>query len=239
MFKGARLRMVRHLSVKELAPDERPRERLFLRGASSLSNSDLIAILLNTGTTGEPVTVLAQRLLQEHGGLLGLMKLDATELAGIHGLGPAKAAKLKAALEIASRVVALGPDQRPQITSPDDVVNLVGIEMAALDQEQLRVVILDTKHRVIAIRTIYQGSVNQAQVRIAEVFREAIRLNGVAIVVVHNHPSGDPTPSAADVTLTTELVRAGRLLDVEVLDHLVIGRGRHASLRRLGLGFSA
>ncbi len=239
MSKGARLGMVRHFSVKELAPDERPRERLFLRGASSLSNSDLIAILLNTGTAGEPVTVLAQRLLQEYGGLLGLMKLDATELAGIHGLGPAKAAKLKAALEIASRVVALGPDQRPQITSPDDVVNLVGIEMSSLDQEQLRVVIVDTKHRVIAIRTIYQGSVNQAQVRIAEVFREAIRLNGVAIVVVHNHPSGDPTPSSADVALTAELVRAGRLLDVEVLDHLVIGRGRHASMRRLGLGFSA
>ena len=165
------------------------------------------------------------------------MKLDAVELAQIHGLGPAKAAKLKATLEIAARVVALGPDQRPAISSPDDVVNLVGIEMAALDQEQLRVVLLDTKHRVLAIRTIYQGSVNQAQVRIAEVFREAIRHNAVALIAVHNHPSGDPTPSAADVTLTAELAKAGDLLDVEVLDHLIIGRGRHVSLRRLGLGF--
>lgn len=227
----------RHFTLKEMAPDERPRERLLMRGASSLTNGDLIAIILNTGTQGETVTALAQRLLSEYGGLLGLMKLDAVELARIHGLGPAKAAKLKATLEIAARVVALGPDQRPQIGSPDDVVNLVGIEMAALDQEQLRVVVLDTKHRVLAIRTVYQGSVNQGQVRIAEVFREAIRHNAVALIAVHNHPSGDPTPSAADVTLTAELAKAGDLLDVEVLDHLIIGRGRHASLRRLGLGF--
>jgi DNA repair protein RadC len=197
----------------------------------------LIAIILNTGTQGETVTSLAQRLLREHDGLLGLMKLDAVELSRIHGLGPAKAAKLKATLEIAARVVALGPDQRPQIGSPDDVVNLVGIEMAALEQEQLRVVLLDTKHRVLAIRTVYQGSVNQAQVRIAEVFREGIRHNAVAMIAVHNHPSGDPTPSAADVALTAELAKAGELLDVEVLDHLIIGRGRHTSLRRLGLGF--
>ncbi|MEA2524673.1 MAG: repair protein RadC [Thermomicrobiales bacterium] len=229
--------VVRQFTLKELAPDERPRERLLMRGAASLTNGDLIAIILNTGTQGETVTALAQRLLSENDGLLGLMKMDAVELARIHGLGPAKAAKLKAALEIAARVVALGPDQRPMIGSPDDVVNLVGIEMATLDQEQLRVVVLDTKHRVLAIRTIYQGSVNQAQVRIAEVFREAIRHNAVALIAVHNHPSGDPTPSAADVALTAELARAGDLLDVDVLDHLIIGRGRHSSLRRLGLGF--
>jgi DNA repair protein RadC len=228
--------VVRQFTLKELAPDERPRERLLMRGAASLTNGDLIAIILNTGTQGETVTALEQRLLSENDGLLGLMKMDAVDLARIHGLGPAKAAKLKAALEIAARVVALGPDQRPMIGSPDDVVNLVGIEMATLDQEQLRVVVLDTKHRVLAIRTIYQGSVNQAQVRIAEVFREAIRHNAVALIAVHNHPSGDPTPSAADVALTAELARAGDLLDVDVLDHLIIGRGRHSSLRRLGLG---
>jgi len=224
------------LGIKEMAEDERPREKLRLRGAPSLSNGDLLAILLNTGLKGEPVTAVAQRLLVEHGGLTGLMRLDVTELAAIRGLGEAKAAKLKAALELASRLVALGPE-RPQIGTPDDVVNLIGIEMAALEQEQLRTVLLDTKHRVQAIRTIYQGTVNQAQVRVAEVFRDAIRHNAVAVVVVHNHPSGDPTPSAADVALTAELAKAGALLDVEVLDHLIIGHGRHVSLRRLGLGF--
>jgi DNA repair protein RadC len=224
-------------SLKEISPDERPRERLFLKGSSALSNADLIAILLNTGSQGEPVTALAQRLLHEFGGILGLMRMDVVELSNIHGIGPAKAAKLKAALEIASRVVALGPDQRPKITTPDDVVNLVGIEMASLEQEQLRVVLLDTKHRVVNIRSIYQGSVNQAQVRVAEVFRDAIRHNATAIIAIHNHPSGDPTPSAADVALTAEICQAGELLDIELLDHLIIGAGRHVSMRRLGLGF--
>jgi len=223
--------------IREMAPDERPRERLRLRGAAALSNAELLAILLNTGLPGEPVTAVAERLLRDHGGLPGLMRLDVVELARIRGVGEAKAAKLRAALELAVRLAVQGPE-RPQITSPDDVVNLVGIEMAALEQEQFRAVLLDTKHRVMAIRTVYQGTANQAQVRVAEVFREAIRLGAIAIVAVHNHPSGDPTPSVADVALTAELARAGELLGVDVLDHLVIGQGRHASLRRLGLGFA-
>lgn len=225
------------LMLKELAPDERPRERLMLRGPASLSDGDLIAILLNTGLVGETVTDVAQRLLAEHGGLRGLQRLEIVELTKIRGLGAAKAVRLKAALELGRRLAILSPDQRPQIASPDDVVNLVSIEMAALEQEQLRVVLLDTKHRVIVQKTIYQGSVNQAQVRVAEVFRDAVRHNAVAVVAVHNHPTGDPTPSAADVALTAELARAGQLLDVELLDHLIIGQGRWTSLRRLNLGF--
>ena len=229
--------MARTLMLREMSPDERPRERLMSRGPSSLSNGDLLAILLNPGLPGEPVTAVAQRLLVDHGGLLGLIRLDVQELAAIRGVGPAKAAKLKAALEIATRVQALGSDARPQISSPDDVINLIGVEMGLLDHEQLRVVVLDTKHRVQGIKTIYQGSVNQAQVRIAEVFREPIRINAIAIIIVHNHPSGDPTPSAADIALTAELARAGEMLDIDLLDHLIVGQGRHVSLRRLGLGF--
>lgn len=229
---------MRSLMVREMAPDERPRERLFSRGPASLSNGDLLAILLNTGIQGEPVTAVAQRLLVDHGGLLGLLKLDVDELAKIRGVGPSKAAKLKAAFEIANRVQALGTDERPKIASPDDVVNLIGLEMSLLEMEQLRVVLLDTKHRVLSIKTVYSGSVNQAQVRIAEVFRDAVRANAVAMIVVHNHPSGDPTPSAPDIALTAELERAGEMLDVDLLDHLIIGQGRHVSLRRLGLGFA-
>ena len=144
---------------------------------------------------------------------------------------------LKAALELGRRLAALSPDDRPQVTSPDDVANLLQIEMAALEQEQLRVVLLDTKHRILGSRTVYQGSVNQAQVRIGEIYRDAVRQNATAIVAVHNHPSGDPTPSAADVSLTVEMVRAGEMLDIDLLDHLIIGQGRWLSLRRLGLGF--
>jgi len=227
------------LTIKEMAPDDRPRERLLLRGAADLSNGDLLAILINTGLPGEPATQLARRILHDHGGLAGLAKLDVVELASIRGIGAAKATRIKAALELANRLRVLTPGERPRIASPDDVVEMLGIEMAALEQEELRVVLLDTKHHVLAIRTTYRGTANQANVRVAEVFRDAIRHGAVAIVVVHNHPSGDPTPSAADVALTAELARAGTLLEVEVIDHLVIGQGRHASLRRLGLGFPA
>jgi len=163
--------------------------------------------------------------------------MDLVELARLRGLGDAKSVRVKAALELGRRLAALSPDERPLVGSPDDVANLLQIEMAALEQEQLRVVLLDTKHRIMGTRTVYQGSVNQAQVRIAEVFRDAVRQQATAIVAVHNHPSGDPTPSAADVALTVEIVSAGTLLDIELLDHLIIGEGRWISLKRLGLGF--
>jgi DNA repair protein RadC len=224
--------------LREMAPDERPREKLKLRGPAALSDGDLLAIILNTGMVGETVTDLAQRLLAQYGGLRGLFRLDLIELAGVRGLGDAKAVRLKAALELGRRLAALSPEERPPIGSPDDVANLLQIEMAALEQEQLRVVLLDTKHRILGARTVYQGSVNQAQVRVAEVFRDAVRQNATAIVAVHNHPSGDPTPSAADVALTVELARAGDLLDIDLLDHLIIGQGRWVSLKRLGLGFA-
>ena len=225
------------LMLREMSPDERPRERLKLRGPAALSDGDLLAIILNTGIVGETVTDVSQRLLAEHGGLRGLFRLEVGELAAIRGLGDAKAVRLKAALELGRRLAALSPEDRPQVTSPDDVANLLQIEMAALEQEQLRVVLLDTKHRIIGTRTVYQGSVNQAQVRIGEVYRDAVRQNATAIVAAHNHPSGDPTPSAADVSLTVEMVRAGEMLDIDLLDHLIIGQGRWLSLRRLGLGF--
>ncbi len=225
--------------LRETPLDERPRERLRNAGPGSLSNRELLAIILNTGMKGETVTAMADRLLNQHGGLPGLMRMDLIELARVKGVGEAKAAKVKAAFELGRRLAAISADDRATVESPEDVVNLVGIEMAALEQEQLRVVLLDTKHRVLAIRTIYQGSTNQAQVRIGELFREAVRYNAVAIVLVHNHPSGDPTPSPEDVVVTRQLVEAGRLLGVEVLDHLVIGQGRWVSLRERRLGFSS
>jgi DNA repair protein RadC len=216
--------------LKETAPAERPRDWLKLRGPQSLSDGDLLVIILNTGIVGETVTDVSQRVLSQHGGLRGLMQMEVAELARVRGLGDAKAVRLKAALELGRRLATLHPDQKPQVTAPDDVANLLSIEMAALSQEQLRVVLLDTKHRVLGVRVVYQGSVNQAQVRVAEVFRDAVRQNAVAVVAVHNHPSGDPTPSAADVALTAELARAGALLDIDLLDHLVIGQGRWVSV---------
>jgi DNA repair protein RadC len=226
------------LMLREMAPDERPREKLKLRGPAALSDGELVAIILNTGIVGETVTAVSQRLIADHGGLRGLFRMDLSELARVRGLGDAKAVRLKAALELGRRLAALSPEERPQVGAPEDVANLLQIEMAALEQEQLRVVLLDTRHRILGTRTIYQGTTNQAQVRVGEVFRDAIRQNATALVAVHNHPSGDPTPSAADVALTVELVQAGALLGIELLDHLIIGQGRWVSLKRLGLGFA-
>ena len=224
--------------LAEMPEAERPRERLLRHGPSALSNIELLAILLNTGLPGESVMVVAERLLREFGGFPGLMKLSAEELARIHGIGPAKATKLKASMEIANRILASNPNQKPKISSPDDITNLIGLEMSLLEQEQLRIVLLNTRNEVIGILTLYQGTTNQAQVRIAEVFRDAVRANAVAIIVVHNHPTGDPTPSSADIELTRSIVEAGEMLEIRVLDHMIIGHGRHVSMKRLGLGFS-
>lgn len=226
-----------HLMIKDIQLDERPRERLMAYGAASLSTTELLAIIINVGIVGESVTSLSQRLLAEQGGLAGLLKLDVTELAQVRGIGPAKATKIKAALEMGRRLAATSTDERPRIESPEDVVRIVGVEMSALDQEQLRVLLLDTQHGVLATRTVYQGSANQAIVRVGELFRDAIRHAAVAVVLVHNHPSGDPTPSSADISMTAEVVEAGKLLDITVIDHIIIGHGRHSSLKRLGLGF--
>ncbi|HYJ12383.1 MAG TPA: DNA repair protein RadC [Thermomicrobiales bacterium] len=224
--------------VSEGDPEVMPRERLERFGPESLADHELIAILLRTGTEKEGVLRLARRILDESGGFVGMQRLDLEEMLQVGGLGPAKAATLKAALEIGRRVARLPIEERPAIGSPEDVIDLIGFEMAALEQEQLRVVLLDTKNRIIrAPIKIYQGSVNEAAVRISELFREAVRANAVSIILVHNHPTGDPTPSAADVALTVEVVAAGALLDIKVLDHLIIGQGRHSSLKRLGLGF--
>jgi len=227
-----------HLTIKEMPSDERPQEKLKLRGAASLSNGELLALLLRTGLPGETVVDIAQRLLATHGGLLGLSRVDYADLCKERGLGEVKAAKLKAAVELARRLQVERPDERARINSPEDIAALVSSEMAALDQEELRVVLLNTKNEVLKIVTVYRGSVNAAQIRVAEVFKEAIRQNAPSLVILHNHPSGDPTPSGDDVAVTRELVQAGRLLDIEVLDHLVIGDGRHTSMRRKGLGFS-
>ena len=225
------------LTIKEMPADERPQEKLKLRGASSLSTGELLALILRTGVPGETVVDVAQRLLVTHGGLLGLSRAEYGDLCKERGLGEVKAAKLQACVELARRLALERPEERTRIHSPEDVAAILSSEMAALDQEELRVVLLNTKNEVLRISTVYRGSVNAAQVRVAEVFREAIRANGPAIAIAHNHPSGDPTPSSADIALTAELARAAALLDIDLIDHLIIGDGRWVSLRRLGLGF--
>jgi DNA repair protein RadC len=203
-----------------------------------LANAELIAILLRVGVPGENVVQVAQRLLQQFGGLSGLHRAPFEELVAQHGIGEAKAAQIKAAIELGRRLTLEAPEERPTINSPADAAALVQYEMSALEQEHLRVFLMDTKNHVLDIVEVYRGSVNMSQVRIGEVFKAAIRRNATAVIVVHNHPSGDPTPSPDDVAVTRALVQAGKLLDVDVLDHLIIGQGRFVSLKERGLGFA-
>jgi len=226
-----------HPRIKDLPPSERPRERLKHYGAGALSTSELLAIILRTGVGGENVINLASRLLAQLGGLRGLFKADFAQITALKGMGQAKTAQVKAALELGRRLLTASPEERPQVKSPADVANLLLLEMGVLEQEEMRVLFLDTKSRVLGVSTIYMGSLHTAWLRVGELFREAVRRNCAAIIVVHNHPSGDPTPSPDDVKITQEIVKAGELLGVEVLDHLIMGSQRYISLKERGLGF--
>jgi DNA repair protein RadC len=223
--------------ITDLHETERPRERLSTLGPQALSNAELIAILLRTGVPGENAVQVGQRLLQTFGGISGLHRASVQDLQSQHGLGEAKAAQIKAAIELGRRLTLESPEERPAINSPADAAALVMYEMSALEQEHLRVILLDIRNRVLEIVDLYHGSVNSSQVRVGEVFKAAVRRNAPALIVIHNHPSGDPTPSPDDVAITRAMVQAGKLLDVDVLDHLVIGHGRWVSLKERGLGF--
>lgn len=224
--------------IMDLHESDRPRERLATLGPQVLTNAELIAILIRVGVKGESAVAVGQRLLKEFGGLTGLHRAPFVDLTQQHGLGNAKAAQIKAAIELGRRLTVDCPDERPSINSPADAAALVQYEMSALEQEHLRVMLLDRRNRVLETVEVYKGSVNSSQVRVGELFKEAVRKNASALIVIHNHPSGDPTPSPDDVAVTRAIVQAGKLLDVDVLDHLVIGQGRWVSLKERGLGFA-
>ena len=226
------------LTIKELPIDERPRERLLYAGARALSSAELMAIILRTGVGGENVLSVAQRLLARFDGLAGLARAGVSELTAEHGIGEAKVAQLKAAFELGRRLLVTSPAEHPQVRSPADAAQMLMAEMSLLEQEHLRLLLLDTKNFVLAMPTVYVGSLNTNLIRIGELFRYALRENCAALIVAHNHPSGDPSPSPEDVIVTRKIVEGGQLLDIEVLDHLIIGRGRFVSLKERGLGFS-
>ena len=178
--------------IMDLHESDRPRERLASLGPQALSNAELIAILLRVGVKGESAVTVGQRLLNKFGGLTGLHRAPFADLTNQHGLGEAKAAQIKAAIELGRRLPLESPEERPTINSPADAAALVQYEMSALEQEHLRVMLLDRRNRVLETVEVYKGSVNSSQVRVGELFKEAVRKNASAIIVVHNHPSGAP-----------------------------------------------
>ena len=224
-------------AIREVPPDERPRERLAMRGAAGLSSAELIALLWGAGARGRSAVDLAAEALARHDGLTGLARATDAELVDQPGIGTAKAAQLIAAFELGRRLLADWPAARWTIRSPRDVADRLLLQMGRLEREELRVVLLNTKNVVLRVTTVYQGNVSSSLVRVGELFRDAVRLNATGVILVHNHPSGDPTPSPDDLHLTAEALAAGRLLDVDVLDHLVVGHDAWVSLRDRGVSF--
>ena len=227
-----------HVLISDIPEGERPRERFLAVGASAMSQRELLAILIRMGPRGVGALALADQMLKEFDGLSGLARADINELQNVHGIGPVKAIEIKAALELGKRMILSAPDQqRTQIKTPSDAAQLLMLEMGMLEQEEVRTLLLDTRNRVLSAHQVYKGSLNTASMRVAEVFKQAIRANCASIIVAHNHPSGDPAPSAEDVKVTKTLVQAGKLLDIDVLDHIVIAQNRYVSMKERGLGF--
>jgi DNA repair protein RadC len=220
--------------LRELPADERPRERMQRQGPAALSHAELLAILLRTGTRNESAVRLAERILNECGGLRRFAERSWDELTHIRGIGPVKALQLQASIELGRRVARSRLPETVRITRPQDAADLLMEEMRHLREEHFVCLFLNTKNQVIGRQTLSIGSLNASVVHPREVYRAAIRRSSASILCAHNHPSGDPTPSSEDIQLTRRLAEAGELIGIELLDHLVIGDNRFISLKETG-----
>ena len=208
--------------IRELPPEERPRERLLNQGANALKTAELLAILLRTGTKERPVMELAEFLLTHFGSLEALSRAPVGELARIKGIGQAKAIGLKASFALAARLARSEAEART-VSTPGDVAQLLGEEMRLLDYESVRVICLNTRHRVLAVEEVTRGTLNESLFHPREAFRPALVRQAYAVILVHNHPSGNPQPSKADLEITRQMKAAGELLQIELLDHIILG----------------
>ncbi|ADL68643.1 RadC family protein [Thermoanaerobacterium thermosaccharolyticum] len=222
------------ITIKDLPEDDRPRERLIKYGPSVLSNAELMAIIIGTGNRDESAIMLSQRLLSEGNGLKYLLDTGVERLSEIKGIGLAKAAKIKAAIELGRRLALAGYSDGYIIKKPDDVISLLMDEMRYLNKEYFKVVMLNVKNKVIAVDTVSIGSLNTSIVHPREVFKAAIERSASSIIMVHNHPSGDPTPSREDIEVSDRIFKSGNLLGIKVLDHIIIGDGIGISLKEKG-----
>lgn len=224
-----------NLILRDVPNEERPRERMRQFGAHALSNAELLAILLRTGTVSESAVRLAQRLLQESGGLRNLVDMSFEQLTSIKGIGMAKALQIQAGIELGRRLARARLGEAITIRSPQDVSELLMEELRYLQKEHFVCLFLNTKNQVLGQETLSMGSLNASIVHPREVFRSAIKRSSAAIICVHNHPSGDPTPSPEDVDITLRLKEAGAIIGIEILDHVIIGDQKFVSLKEHGL----
>ena len=220
--------------IRDFPSSERPRERFLREGPKSLSNQELIALLLRTGTKSESVIQLAERLISHFDGLRLLQDASIEEMTSIKGIGEAKAIQLSAAVEVGRRINNLCYADRYVIRSPEDCANYCMDDMRFLSQEHFVCLYLNTKNQVLHKQTVFIGSLNASIVHPREVFKEAFRRSAASIICIHNHPSGDPTPSREDIEVTKRLVECGKIIGIDILDHLIIGEKKYISLKEKG-----
>jgi DNA repair protein RadC len=220
--------------MKELSPNDRPREKLLVHGARALGDNELLALVLGSGCHRRGALTVANDLLATRGGLHGLVQAGCDDLARVAGIGPARAAQIVAAVELGRRTLVHGPRARLQLQSPQQAAAFLMPAFGGRAVEQLGVVLLDTKHRVLRTAVLTVGTLNSTSIEPRDVFREATLGGAAALVVFHNHPSGDPTPSPDDVEMTRRLVAAGVLMGIDVVDHIILGDVRYCSLKEMG-----
>lgn len=228
-------KIAERLTLKELPLEVRPRERLLAQGASSLATTELLAIILRTGTSSATALQVADNLLKHFGNLETLSQAEIVEISEIKGIGVAKAIQIKAALELGIRLLTSQAREKSTISSAQDVFDLLIPTMRYLDKEYFKAVLLDTKNKVLQIKDISIGSLNSSIVHPRELFKAAIKVSSAAIILVHNHPSGNPAPSPEDQEVTKRLWEAGQILGIKVLDHIIIGDNRYISLKEKGI----
>lgn len=226
---------IKSLTIKDIPVEDRPRERLLKYGPEVLSNAELLAILLRTGTKSENAISIANRIMGQQDGIKFLAFCTAQELSQINGIGSAKASQILAAVELGKRIRGYRTDKKIKIGSPSDAVDIVMEDMRYLRKEHLKVIFLNTKNQIIEVKDLSIGSLNASVVHPREVYSEAIRKSSSSIIICHNHPSGDPTPSQEDINITKRLHEVGKLVGIDLLDHLIIGDGSYISLKEKGI----
>ena len=228
--------MDNYLRMLDIPENERPKEKLLRYGAESLSNPELLAIVLRTGTKGENVLNLSQKIIAELNGLNGILNASVKEMTKIKGVKEAKASQILAIAELFRRFNTYKSfNEFKRITSPREVANMLYGEMGASNQEVLKLIILNTKNEVIKIKDVFKGSLNSSLVHPREIFNEAIRSSAASIIICHNHPSGDPTPSSEDIKVTTRINESGEIIGIKLIDHIIIGRNNYVSLKEKGI----
>jgi DNA repair protein RadC len=220
--------------MKEVAPHDRPREKLERLGASALGDNELLALVLGSGSRQADALALANRLMAHVDGLHGLTRIDLGQLRAVSGVGPARAAQIVAAVELGRRTLVRGVAERPRLQSPREMAAYLLPQYGGSAVEQFGLVMLDTKHRIIRIKIVSTGSLDTTVVHPREVFREAASASAAAIILFHNHPSGDPTPSPDDLLLTTRMISAGAIMGIDVVDHLILADQQYFSLVEAG-----